>query len=98
MRRVTPDDPGASAPRPGDLVFVRYTAENEERLLMINLGPLVECAMNDAIVALPASRRWETVFCSEHPRYGGHGVHALSEGRWRLQAQCAWFLQPAPVA
>jgi maltooligosyltrehalose trehalohydrolase len=86
-----------SAAPDAQLVFVRYTSENDERLLMINLGPLVECAMNDAIVALPASRRWETVFCSEQPRYGGHGVHALSEGRWRLQAQCAWFLQPAPV-
>jgi maltooligosyltrehalose trehalohydrolase len=86
-----------SAPA-GAIVLVRYTAGHDVRLLVINLGPLTECAMNDPLLAPPPGARWEMVFASEQSQYGGHGVHAIpDEGRWRLQARCAWLFRLTPL-
>jgi maltooligosyltrehalose trehalohydrolase len=50
--------------------------------------------MNDPLVAPEANRRWQLVFCSEQPKYGGCGAdESFGEGCWRLQAQCAWLLR-----
>jgi maltooligosyltrehalose trehalohydrolase len=83
----------ASAPA-SDIVLLRYAHGDDARLLLINLGPLIDCAMNDPLFAPAAGHRWELVFCSEQSKYGGHGVHApADEGRWRLQAHCAWLFR-----
>ena len=78
----------SSAPT-SEIVLLRYTAGDRTWLLIVNLGPLTQFAMNDPLVAPEADRRWERVFCSEQLKYGGCGVdESLGEG-WRLQAHCA---------
>jgi maltooligosyltrehalose trehalohydrolase len=79
-----------------DVVLLRYTTADEERLLVINLGPLASCVMNDPLFAPPARGRWEIAFCSEGAQYGGVGADtaAFEGGCWRLQAHCAWLFRP----
>ena len=79
-----------------DLVLIRYSRGADARLLVINLGPLTTCPMNDPLLAPGAGRRWELLFCSERPAYGGTGVdETFNQGCWRLQSHCAWFFQSA---
>ena len=84
----------SSAPTP-EIVLVRYAAGDaghDVRLLMINLGPLTRCAMNDPLFAPLPGYRWELAFCSERPRYGGNGVReSVAEGQWDLQSHCGWL-------
>ena len=83
----------SSAPT-SDIAIVRYTAGDEIRLLLINLGSLTRCSMNDPLLAPRAGHRWTLVFCSEQPGYGGQGVNAsVGEGEWSLQAHCAWLFR-----
>jgi maltooligosyltrehalose trehalohydrolase len=81
-----------SAPT-SEIVLLRYTGGERALLLLVNLGPLARFEMNDPLVAPEANRRWELVFCSEHPKYGGSGVVASFGEGWRLQAHCAWLLR-----
>jgi maltooligosyltrehalose trehalohydrolase len=86
----------SSAPT-SHIALVRYTAGNESRLLIVNLGPLTDFPMNDPLLAPAPDRRWMLVFCSERPRYGGQGVHSsFGNGAWRLQPHCAWLLSSMP--
>jgi maltooligosyltrehalose trehalohydrolase len=86
----------SSAPTP-KIALLRYTSSSDTRLVLINLGPLIDCAMNDPLLAPPAGHRWELVFCSEEIKYGGYGVHALDEeGPWRLQGHSGWLFRPVP--
>ncbi|HYJ94420.1 MAG TPA: hypothetical protein VEV86_07365, partial [Vicinamibacterales bacterium] len=86
----------SSAPT-SDIVLIRYSNGRDARLLVINLGPLATCAMNDPLFAPGAGHRWELVMCSERSAYGGNGVdEPFDEGCWRLQAHCAWFFQSTP--
>jgi maltooligosyltrehalose trehalohydrolase len=83
----------ASAPTSA-IVLLRYTTGDRTRLLLVNLGISTRFDMNDPLVALAATQRWELVLCSEHPKYGGSGVvESFGEGRWELQAHCAWLLR-----
>jgi maltooligosyltrehalose trehalohydrolase len=87
----------SSAPTP-NVVLLRYTMDDDERLLVINIGPLTSCFMNDPLFAPPAGRRWGIAFCSEQMTYGGQGVDAsFDEGRWRLHAHCAWLFRPLSI-
>jgi len=86
-----------SAPTP-ELALIRYWAGEETRLLVINLGLLATCPMNDPLLAPGAGRRWELLLCSERATYGGTGVDdSFDEGCWRLQAHCAWFFRALPT-
>jgi maltooligosyltrehalose trehalohydrolase len=83
-----------SAAPTADLLLIRYSAGDAARLLIINLGPLMTCAMNEPLFAPEAGHGWELVFCSERSTYGGGGVNeSFGEGCWDLQAYCAWLLQ-----
>jgi maltooligosyltrehalose trehalohydrolase len=79
-----------------DVVLIRYSTAEDVRLLVINLGPLTTCPMNDALLAPGAGRGWELLFCSERSIYGGNGVDdSFDQGCWRLQAHCAWLFRSA---
>ena len=80
-----------------DVALLRYTRGADERLLVINLGPLTPCVMNDPLFAPPAGCRWEIVFCSEQVPYGGQGVAPLGDGGWCLQGHCAWLFLPRSI-
>jgi maltooligosyltrehalose trehalohydrolase len=85
-----------SAPT-SDILIVRYAFDDDARLLLINLGSLAHCFMNDPLFASPPACRWELVWCSEESKYGGHGVDlSFDQGRWRLLSHCAWLFRSAP--
>ena len=87
----------SSAPTPS-VVLLRYSAGDEERLILVNLGARTTLRMNDPLLAPPRQRRWVMSWCSERTTYGGGGVASLSlDGQWTLQANCAWVLRPERV-
>jgi maltooligosyltrehalose trehalohydrolase len=89
-------DVASSAPS-ATIVLVRYSSASDSRLLVINLGPLAECPMNDPLFAPASGQRWELMFCSDMAKYGGDGVRALEDnGCWSLQSHCAWLFRAAP--
>jgi maltooligosyltrehalose trehalohydrolase len=87
-----------SAPT-ADVVLLRYSAGEHERLILVNLGRRTTLRMNDPLLA-PASRQlqWTMMWCSERAVYGGTGVAPLApEAQWTLQANCAWLLRAEPI-
>jgi maltooligosyltrehalose trehalohydrolase len=86
----------SSAPTP-TVITLRYRREDEERLILVNLGALTTLGMNDPLFAAPAGQEWTLVWCSEHVDYGGNGmVDSVGEGPWTLQAHRAWLLRSVP--
>ena len=85
----------------GDSAFLlRYpaAAPEEERLLVINLGPALELTRApEPLLAPPAGHEWRIVWSSESPRYGGRTTEAPDTGveRWRLPPEAALFLAPS---
>ena len=79
-------------------LLLRYADGDHLLLLLINLGSLTRFAMNDPMVALERDRRWELMFCSERPKYGGSGVdEAFMEG-WLLQPHCVAAARRSVIA
>jgi len=75
------------------VVLIRYSSEVGERIVLVNLEREILLRMNDPLLAAPRDHWWDVVWCSEHTDYGGAGVRTLTEdGRWRLQAHCAWLM------
>ena len=69
-----------------------------DRLLLINLGAQVELPiLPEPLLAPPSGYEWRLTWSSEDRLYGGSGMPEtfLSDG-WRLPAECAWVLSPAP--
>ena len=82
-----------SAPT-SSVVIIRYRADDQERLLLANLGTLTTLRMNDPLLAPPQGQSWVSLWCSESSEYGGLGsAPGFLEGAWRLQGHCAWLLQ-----
>ena len=49
-----------------------------DRLLLINLGADLWCeSVAEPLLAAPAASKWQSVWSSEHPKYGGHGIRRL---------------------
>jgi maltooligosyltrehalose trehalohydrolase len=74
-----------------------FDAEHGDRLLVINLDqelPLVP--PSEPLLAPSLGAKWQLLWSSEDPRYGGHGVTMPvaddGHGPWRLPAQCAVLL------
>jgi maltooligosyltrehalose trehalohydrolase len=61
----------------------------DDRLLLTNLGvqqPLIPAP--EPLLAPPAKRSWRTLFSTESPKYGGHGLPPLAtDGRFHLLAE-----------
>jgi maltooligosyltrehalose trehalohydrolase len=88
----------SSAPTP-TILIVRYQRNDEERLILLNLGVLTTLRMNDPLLAPPHGQTWSPMLCSEHVDYGGRGIaESFGEGPWTLQAHCAWLLRNVPAA
>jgi maltooligosyltrehalose trehalohydrolase len=89
LLRLRRDDPVFRGQRPGGLdgavlgpaVFVLrlFGQADGDRLVLVNLGPdwPLEPAP-EPLLAPPARARWELVWSSEAPRYGGSGVAAVA--------------------
>jgi maltooligosyltrehalose trehalohydrolase len=80
--------------------LLRFFGEaGDDRLLIINLGttlPLLP--MPEPLLAPPAGQRWQLMWHSEDPRYGGNGMQELDgEHSWRLPAHALAVLAPHPL-
>jgi len=83
----------SSAPTPS-IVVLRYQHGHDERLVLMNLGPVTTVEMNEPLLAAPSGQTWEMTWCSEHADYGGRGiVESFGDGQWTLQPHCAWMLR-----
>jgi len=69
-----------------------------DRLLLVNLG--VELAFRpspEPLLGPPEGMRWQTLWSSEDPQYGGNGTAALdSEENWRIPGHAAVLLLAGP--
>jgi len=71
-----------------------YDREHGDRLLIVNLGPVLErAAFAEPLLAPPRGRHWKLRWCSDDPRYGGLGVVApIQSNRIQLAAECTTLL------
>jgi maltooligosyltrehalose trehalohydrolase len=84
----------------GPATFVlRYFSEaNDERLLIVNFGePCIIHPGSEPLLAPPAGHRWQTLWTSDSPRYGGAGAVATATPKqWILPAESAVASRAAP--
>jgi len=81
---------------PASFVLRYFSQENDDRLLLINFGEThVLKAASEPLLAAPAGCRWETLWTSDSPRYGGAGAVAITnEEQWILAAESSVALRP----
>jgi maltooligosyltrehalose trehalohydrolase len=81
------------------IVLIRYIAGADHRLLAVNLADDHLSAMNDPLYAPVPGRRWQTIWSSEQPDYGGGGtIPFVDVGRWLIRGVSAVLLGSAPAA
>jgi maltooligosyltrehalose trehalohydrolase len=82
----------------GERTFViRYfAADGKDRLLLVNLDMDLHLAnVPEPLLAPPAGSRWQVLFSSEHPKYGGSGIYSPdSGGEWHIPSDSAIVLGP----
>ncbi len=69
-----------------------------DRLLLINLGrDLALAGPSEPLLAPPPDGRWQVLWSSEAPAYGGSGAAPPedSQGRWCIPGQAAVVMRPA---
>jgi maltooligosyltrehalose trehalohydrolase len=73
-----------------------FSKADDDRLLLVNLGDgQVLHPASDPLLAPPIRHRWETLWSSESPRYGGTGTSVVaSEERWVLPAESTIVMRP----
>ena len=79
---------------------LRYFGEGDDcRLVVINLGrDLYPNPTLEPLLAAPLGKRWEILWYSEHPSYGGCGAPPVeTNDEWRLPGRTALVLAPAPL-
>jgi len=71
---------------------------SQDRLLLINLqGDFPLSPIPEPLLAPHPETRWQLLWCSEHPRYGGRGmVQPQTDENWILPGFAAVVLQPHP--
>jgi maltooligosyltrehalose trehalohydrolase len=69
-----------------------------DRLLLINFGADLEISpAPEPLLAPPETMRWEKIWSSDDPPYGGCGTAAVDTGAfWYVPGQSAVVLRPAP--
>jgi maltooligosyltrehalose trehalohydrolase len=79
--------------------LLRYFGEaNDERLLIVNLGPTQSLAPGpEPLLAPPFGFEWEMIWSSDEKRYGGPGTtKPNSDDGWSLPAEAAVALRAIP--
>jgi len=73
-----------------------FDAENADRLLLVNLGLDLHLGIApEPLLAPPERKRWDILWSSESPKYGGAGTAALeTEDGWRIPGHAAVVLIP----
>jgi maltooligosyltrehalose trehalohydrolase len=81
---------------PASFVLRYFSKENDDRLLLVNLGK--SQVLNPApepLLAPPLGWRWETLWTSDSPGYGGAGSTAVAtQEQWILPAESTVALHP----
>lgn len=81
-----------------DCFVVRYFADSSDRLLLVNFG--IDLHLDPApqpLLAPPEKCRWELLWTSEDPRYGGTGTPDLEgEMNWLIPGGTAVLMQAVP--
>ena len=82
---------------PESLVLRFFGDQGNDRLLLLNLGRDIDCGpVPEPLLAPPEGMRWETLWSSEEPEYGGNGTDPPEkETGWRVPGQSAVVLRPA---
>ena len=83
---------------PAAFVLRFFGRAQNDRLLVINLGPLLHLdPAPEPLLAPPYGCVWQTTWSSEDPRYGGSGTPEVdSDENWRLPPEAALLLTPLP--
>jgi len=93
------DRPGAAdgAVLTASAFVLRFFApENDDRLLVVNLGSHVHLGRApEPLLAPPQGKEWDVIWSSEAPQYGGSGTAPLDTvENWRIPGQSATVLAP----
>ena len=83
-----------------DAFVLRYFGnEGDDRLLVVNFGIDLELTpAPEPMLAPPLEKRWDILWSSEDPKYGGCGTVPLeSDEGWRLPGHAAVVLQPSDL-
>jgi maltooligosyltrehalose trehalohydrolase len=97
--RHTGPEPVSGAVLGPEALCLRFRgAGGDDRLLLVNLGlTQVLRAAPEPLLAPPEGRRWDALWSSEDPRYGGDGTPPLAtEGPWTLVGHAAVLLRAVP--
>ncbi len=112
LLKLRREDKTFAAQRPGgmdgavlgpDSFVLRFFGEqpgsDDDRLLVVNFGRLLHLTpAPEPLLAPPFAREWVTLWTSELPVYGGPGPVAVEkDGAWRIPAEAATVLRPAPI-
>jgi maltooligosyltrehalose trehalohydrolase len=83
---------------PASFVVRYFSANNDDRLLLVNFGEShVLHPASEPLLTPPEGCRWETLWTSESPRYGGAGAIATATPeQWISPAESTVALRPAP--
>jgi maltooligosyltrehalose trehalohydrolase len=81
---------------PASFVLRYFSKENDDRLLVVNLGESqVLHPASEPLLAPPTDCKWEALWTSDSPRYGGADAVAIAnEEQWFLPAESAVALRP----
>ncbi|MFZ5478980.1 MAG: malto-oligosyltrehalose trehalohydrolase [Myxococcota bacterium] len=81
---------------PEAFVLRWFAPDHADRLLVVNLGrELRRDPAPEPLLAPPEGARWEVLWSSEDPRYGGTGTPPLdTEQNWRVPGHAAVLLHP----
>ncbi len=81
---------------PVSFVLRYFSRENDDRLLVVNLGESqVLHPASEPLLAPLTGCTWETLWTGDSPRYGGSGAVAIAnEKQWFLPAESAFALRP----
>jgi maltooligosyltrehalose trehalohydrolase len=81
------------------LVLRYFGPGDDDRLILVNLGPETRLVpAPEPLLAPPLGRRWEILFSSENPRYGGAGTPAAErDGAWHLPGEAAVAFRAATI-
>jgi maltooligosyltrehalose trehalohydrolase len=74
-----------------------FDDEADDRLAVFNLGRDIDfCGIAEPLIAAPPCRRWDVLWSSEMPEYGGTGTPAFSDRDWHIPGHSAIILRALP--
>jgi maltooligosyltrehalose trehalohydrolase len=82
---------------PASFVLRYFSESNDDRLLVVNFGDRqILHPASEPLLAPPSGYRWETLWSSESPRYGGAGADLTATSKqWILPGESTVVLRPA---